>query len=156
MFLKIVVVGKTKEASFKSLESLYLKRISRYTKANLVAVRQEKLSKGQRASAALKVEAARIFQEIEGGDFCVVLDSRGREFTSRELANFLQQHLLSRRGRMVFVAGGPLGLADAVKKRADLLLSFSKFTFTHEMIRVLLLEQLYRFWTLMRGEKYHK
>ncbi len=86
----------------------------------------------------------------------IVLDSRGKEFTSRRLSDFLQRHLLIGTKRMVFIIGGPEGLAEAVKERADLLLSFSRFTFTHEMIRILLTEQLYRSWTLLRGEKYHK
>jgi len=86
----------------------------------------------------------------------IVLDSRGEEFTSRQLSDFLQRHLLAGTKRMVFIIGGPEGLDEAVKGRADAVLSFSRFTFTHEMIRILLTEQLYRAWTLLRGEKYHK
>lgn len=156
MSIKIVVVGKTKLAPLKSLEGSYLERLNRYAKVQLVAIRGQRVLKNHESSRALRDEGKRILREIERGDFCVVLDSQGKEMTSPELANFLKGHLLSGTGRVVFVTGGPLGLADAVKRRADHLLSFSRFTFTHEMIRVLLLEQLYRAWTLLRGEKYHK
>lgn len=156
MPIKIVVVGKTREASLRSLERSYLERLTRYTKVHRVVVREGKSRKGQKASQALKEEALGILRQIGSEDFCVVLDNQGREMTSLELANFLQRHLLSAGGPLVFVIGGPLGLADRVRRRANLLLSFSRFTFTHEMIRVLLLEQIYRAWTLLRGEKYHK
>jgi 23S rRNA (pseudouridine1915-N3)-methyltransferase len=105
---------------------------------------------------ALGDQAARIGQKIQAGDFVVALDSRGEEMTSRELSGFLQKRLLAGNKRMVFVIGGPEGLGNTVTDRADLVLSFSRFTLTHEMIRVLLLEQLYRAWTLLRGEKYHR
>jgi len=156
LIIKIIVVGKTKETSLRSLERSYLERIARYTRVDLVTVRQEKSPRGCTGSRTLKAEGKRILQELQKGDYLVVLDIAGQELTSRELARFLEQHLISAARRLVFVTGGPLGLDDAVKKRADLLLSFSKLTFTHEMIRVLLLEQLYRAWTLLRGEKYHK
>ncbi len=156
MIIKIVVVGRTKEASLRSLEKLYLERLARYSRIDLVSVRGEKLLKGQKIASALKTESQRILREIDKKDFCIVLDSRGQQLTSPELASILNQQLLSATGRMVFVAGGPLGLADSVRDRADLLLSFSQLTFTHEMIRVLLVEQLYRVWTILRGEKYHK
>jgi 23S rRNA (pseudouridine1915-N3)-methyltransferase len=154
--IKIVVVGKTRETSHRSLERLYLERLTRYTKVHRVVVREGRFRGSQKANQILKEEAQGILREIGEGDFCVALDSRGKEMTSLELADFLQRHLLSSGGPLVFVIGGPLGLPDEVRKRASLLLSFSRFTFTHEMIRVLLLEQLYRAWTLLRGEKYHK
>ena len=156
MFIKIVVVGKTKEASLKSLERSYLERISRYTRVDLVAVRPERVPQDQKASPALRAEAERILRKIGEGDFCIVLDNGGRELTSPELTHFLKWHLISGTRRMVFGTGGPLGRDVVVKKRADLLLSFSKLTFTHQMIRALFREQLYRAWTLIRGEKYHK
>lgn len=156
MTIKVVVVGKTKEASLRSLERSYLERLSRYIKVHRLVVREVKSPKGQKASRALEEEARAILRKIGAGDFCIVLDNQGTEMTSPELADFLQRHLLSAKVRLAFVIGGPLGLADGVRKRANLLLSFSRFTFTHEMIRVLLLEQLYRAWTLIRGEKYHK
>lgn len=156
MTIKIIVVGKTKETSLRSLERSYLERIARHTRVDLVTIRQEKSPRGCTGSRTLKAEGKRILRELHKGDYLVVLDIGGQELTSPELARSLEQHLISAARRLAFVTGGPLGLDDAVKKRADLLLSFSKLTFTHEMIRVLLLEQLYRAWTLLSGEKYHK
>jgi len=154
--IKIVVVGKTKQAPLKFLERSYLERLNRYVKVQRVAVREQKVLKNQETSRALQNEGKRILREVDREDFCIVLDSQGKEMTSPELADFLKQHLLSGTREVTFVTGGPLGLAVAVKERADFLLSFSRLTFTHEMIRVLLMEQLYRAWTLLRGEKYHK
>jgi 23S rRNA (pseudouridine1915-N3)-methyltransferase len=156
MTIKILVVGKTKESLLKSLERKYLQRLTRYTKVQLVAVRESRVPKGQKARQVSDNQTRRILREIDRRDFCVLLDSRGKEMTSLELSSFLEKHLLDGTGRMVFVIGGPLGLTDEAKNRADVILSFSKFTFTHEIIRVLLMEQLYRAWTLLRGEKYHK
>jgi 23S rRNA (pseudouridine1915-N3)-methyltransferase len=156
MIIKILVVGKTKDSTLKSLQRKYLQRLTRYTKVQLVAVRDSRAPRGQKATQASDNQTKRILKEIDRRDFCVLLDSRGKGMTSPELAHFLEKHLLDGTGRMVFVIGGPLGLTDEAKNRADAILSFSKFTFTHEIIRVLLLEQLYRAWTLLRGEKYHK
>lgn len=156
MIIKIVVVGKTRDDSLRSLERSYLERLSRYTKVHRLVVREVKCPQDQKACRALQEEARAILRKIGTEDFCVVLDSQGKEMTSLELANFFQQHLLSAGRPLVFVIGGPLGLADEVRKRANLFLSFSRFTMTHEMIRVLLVEQIYRAWTLIRGEKYHK
>lgn len=153
MIIHIIVIGKTKDARLRDLENDFLNRLQKYTRAGLSVIRE---SKSPDRPGALREEGTRILQTIQAGDFTVALDSRGEELTSRGLSGFLQKHLLTGTKRMVFVIGGPEGLDTSVTGRADLVLSFSRFTLTHEMIRVLLLEQLYRAWTMMRGEKYHR
>jgi 23S rRNA (pseudouridine1915-N3)-methyltransferase len=154
--ITIVVVGRTKEPALAALQRDYLGRIARYTRIRLVAVREEKSSRSGRTPRALLAEGSRILANVAKGDFCVVLDGRGKELSSSQLADLFQDLLLSGKKRLIFVVGGPEGLDDTVRERADLILSFSKLTFTHEMMRVLLLEQLYRAWTIIRREKYHK
>jgi 23S rRNA (pseudouridine1915-N3)-methyltransferase len=153
VIITIIVIGKTKENALASLQRSYLERLRNYTRVGLSVLRGINPSTGSRA---LPVEGERILEQLQRSDFVVALDSRGREYTSKGFSSFLHRHLVGGTKRMVFVAGGPYGLDASVVDRADLVLSFSRFTFTHEMIRVLLLEQLYRAWTLLRGEKYHK
>jgi len=153
LIIRIIVIGKTKDSRLRALENDFLTRLRNYTRADLNVVRE---SKPPDKPGALRDEGVRILQKIQAGDFVVALDSRGEELTSRGLSGFLQKHLLSGTKRIVFIIGGPEGLGASVRGRADLVLSFSRFTLTHEMIRTLLLEQLYRAWTLLRGEKYHR
>jgi 23S rRNA (pseudouridine1915-N3)-methyltransferase len=154
--IEIIIVGKTKEDSLRSLEKSYLQRIARYADIEVTAVRPGKISKGVTAADTLREEAERILHRVRQGDFVIALGSEGVEYTSEQLASLLEKRLFSGARRLVFITGGPLGLDPAVKKRANMMLSFSKMTFTHEMIRILLLEQIYRAWSIIRGEKYHK
>ena len=156
MTIKIINVGKTKEESLRTIERSYQQRIGRYCSIEMLSVRPGKILKGSPSSPTLREEAERMLRDIRQEDFVVVLDREGEEFTSTQLARFLDERLISGIRRLFFLTGVPQGLDPMVKKRADLVLSFSKMTFTHEMIRVLLLEQLYRAWTIIRGEKYHK
>ncbi len=153
MIVHIIVIGKTKDAHLRALENDFLTRLRHYTRTDRSVIRE---SKPPDRPGALRDEAGRILDNIQAGDFAVVLDSRGDELTSQELSGFLERHQLAGTKRMCFIIGGPEGLDEAVMDRADVVLSFSRFTLTHEMIRVLLLEQLYRAWTLLRGEKYHR
>jgi len=153
LIIHIIVIGKTKDGHLQALENDFLNRLRKYTRVDLSVIRE---SKPPGRPGALEDEGARILQKIQAGDFAVALDSRGKELTSRGLSAFFHKHLLARTRKIIFVIGGPDGLDKAVIDRSNLVLSFSRFTLTHEMIRVLLLEQLYRAWTLLRGEKYHR
>jgi 23S rRNA (pseudouridine1915-N3)-methyltransferase len=153
LIVRIIVTGKTRDVHLHALENDFLARLRHYTRVDLIVVREPKPA--DRAGAR-RDEGTRLLQKIQTGDFVVALDSRGKELTSRGLSAFLQKHLLAGTKRMAFIIGGPEGLDSSVTGRADLVLSFSRFTLTHEMIRPLLLEQLYRAWTLLRGERYHR
>ena len=94
--------------------------------------------------------------KVPSGALVIVLDERGKQFTSKKLAEQVQEWQNRSIQHVAFVLGGPLGLSDQVRKKANLVLSLSKLTFVHEMARVVLVEQLYRAWTILRNEKYHK
>ena len=96
-----------------------------------------------------------ILSRLQPSDYVVLLDERGREYSSMEFAGFMEKQMVAGRRRVVFVVGGPYGFSEAVYRRADSKLSLSKMTFNHEMVRLFFTEQLYRAMTILRGEPYH-
>ena len=110
-----------------------------------------KLSEEQQKTA----EGELFLNTVQGGDFVVLLDERGREYTSREFSTFIQQKMNTVPRNLVFIIGGPYGFSKAVYDRADSLLSLSRMTFSHEMVRLFFVEQIYRAMTILRGEPYH-
>jgi 23S rRNA (pseudouridine1915-N3)-methyltransferase len=142
VILKIAAVGKIKKKPLLELTGEYLKRIKHYAAIELVEIKDSNR----------KDECARLLGLIEKEKaYCIVLSEDGKEFTSRQFANKLSQ--IHR--KVLFVIGGPDGLTDEVKKRADLVLAISKMTFPHETARMLLGEQLFRALNILRGGKYH-
>ncbi|EFK09057.1 putative rRNA large subunit m3Psi methyltransferase RlmH [delta proteobacterium NaphS2] len=153
--IKIIVVGNTKSSFLKTGESLYLKRLKHYTSVEWIEVKPEKATKGTLIERVLTVEGRSIEKRFHSRDHIVVLDVSGKEYSSEALSKRIER--LSLRGHaLCFVIGGPLGISKELLDRAHETLSLSKLTLTHEMSRVLLLEQLYRSFTIIRGEKYHK
>ena len=96
-----------------------------------------------------------ILKELSPSDFVMLLDERGKQYTSREFANFLSDKMVTLPSRLVFIIGGPFGFSQQVYSRANAMISVSKMTFTHEMIRLVFTEQIYRAMTIIRGEQYH-
>ena len=141
----MVCVGSLKGA-MKDIENEYLKRMR---DVDVVEVKEEK-DKGLGVDKILKNEEKRILDKLRG--FVVVLDEKGKEMNSNEFARFVNERRLG--GDITFVVGGPYGLSQNIKNRADIILSLSRLTLTHEMARILLLEQLYRTFTKSIG--YHK
>lgn len=137
-------------------EAEYLKRLRHYARVELRSVRSEKITEKRSAKEILCIEANRLMRKIPRGDMVVALNRRGKEYDSEELASKISEWQNRSTKGVVFLIGGPWGLADDVLNRSDLVLSLSKMTFTHEMVRLILLEQLYRSFTILRGEKYHK
>ena len=153
--IKIIVVGNTKSSFLKEGESLYLKRLKHYTPTEWIEVKPEKVTKGTRKEGLLTLEGRAILKRIHSSDHIIVLDVTGREYTSEALSRRIDR--LSWKGdSMCFVIGGPLGISKEILDRAHEALSLSRLTLTHEMSRILLLEQLYRAFTIIKGEKYHK
>jgi len=153
--IKIIVVGNTKSSFLKEGESFYLKRLGRYTPVEWIEVKPEKITKGTFKERLLALEGRSIEKKFHSRDHIIVLDVPGREYSSETLSNRIER--LSWKGDpLCFVIGGPLGISKEILQRAHETLSLSKLTLTHEMSRILLLEQLYRAFTIMRGEKYHK
>ncbi len=154
MKLRILTVGKLANKHCKALCEDYLARISHHAPIQLEFVRQEKIA-AQPAAEIIAKESKRILERLRSADWNILLDKSGVMLSSEELANYLQQ-LANRQKYLTFIIGGPLGTAVDLGKKADFTLSLSKMTFSHELATVLLLEQLYRAFSIMRGEKYHK
>ena len=147
----LLFVGKTKEGFVREGIEKYRELVGHFLP---IEVREIKGAGSREKTAAIEEEAESILARLQPGDFLVALDERGREYDSAGLAGELEKLTESGR-RLVLVLGGPFGLSDKVRERANLLLSLSKLTFTHEMARLILLEQLYRAMTIIKGKAYH-
>lgn len=159
MKITIVTVGKIKEKFFQDAIAEYSKRLSRYCKLEILQVADEKTPDG--ASEALEEqikekEGERILACIRDGSYVVALAIEGIMLDSVELAGKIEKWGVSGISQIVFVIGGSLGLSKSVLARADYKLSFSRMTFPHQLMRVILLEQLYRSYRIIQGEPYHK
>lgn len=159
MNIAIVCVGKLKEHYLREAVEEYTKRLSRYCMISVVEVKDEMSpinpSTGEMEKILL-AEAGRIKKSIKDGSYIVVLDIKGEQVTSEALAQRLQDLMLRGKGHLTFIIGGSLGLHSSILTSADWRLSFSKMTFPHHLMRVILCEQLYRSFTILKGEKYHK
>jgi len=155
MKLRFVWVGKTKHAALRELVEQYLERVGRFAGVELTEVK-DRTDVGSDPRKIIEKEAEAILEVVAGDPCLVALDERGREFDSIRFAEFVEQHRVRGTRRMTFVVGGHLGFADAVRKRADLVMALSKMTLTHELARVLLLEQIYRAFTVIYDLPYQK
>lgn len=148
--MKIICVGKIKEEFFEDAIEEYSKRISKYTKLEIIQISDE-----ANESVALKKEGEKILSKIKDNDYVVTLEIEGNSLTSLEFAKKIDNNFGSNKN-LTFVIGGSYGLDDLVKQRSDYKLSFSKFTFPHQLFRVILLEQIYRAYKINHNENYHK
>lgn len=153
--LRLIIVDRTRSPFLKQGESFYLDRLRRYAHIECVEVRPTKMTKGIPAEKVLALEADSISRRLLLRDYIIALDRTGRSYDSEGFAGRIEQLSLVR-GRPTFVIGGPLGLSRELLNRAGEILSLSPLTLTHEMTRLLLLEQLYRAFTIINNEKYHK
>lgn len=159
MNITILCVGQIKEKYFRDAIAEYQKRLSRYCKLQMIEVADEKTK--ENASEAendliRKKEGERLLKHIKDSDYCITLEIDGKMLTSEGLSKEIDRLGLAGKSSLVFVIGGSIGLDTAVLKRSDYALSFSKMTFPHQLMRVILLEQIYRSYCIMRGEPYHK
>jgi 23S rRNA (pseudouridine1915-N3)-methyltransferase len=154
--LKFIMVDKTRAQFLKEGEDFYLDRIKRYTQMEWIEVRPTRLTKGISDEEVKRAESQAILQKVLPGDFLIALDKSGKQYDSEGLAEWLQKLSVDVRGSVTFTIGGPVGLSDEVTQKAGSVMSLSKMTLTHEMSRVIMLEQVYRAFTIMKGEKYHK
>ena len=159
MKITVISVGKIKEKYFTGAIEEYAKRLSRYCKLDLIEVPDEKTPDGASEGLELQIkekEGERILQKIPDGAFVVALAIDGKMLDSEELAGQMERWNVGGISHVVFLIGGSLGLAPMVLKRADYKLSFSKMTFPHQLMRVILLEQVYRSFRIRNHEPYHK
>jgi len=152
---KVCTVGQPSDPNYRALAEMYQQRIRRYVDFDMVSVRAEPLQARSNSEIQMR-EAERILEKCAPADLCVVLDRRGRPCSSEELAKKINQWLQSAKKQLLFVIGGPVGLDDSVLQRADECLSLSSLTLAHELALVMLLEQIYRGFSILHNEKYHK
>ena len=154
--VRIVCVGKIKENYLNIGISEYLKRLSNYAKIEILEVKDEKIVSNDSNEHIKEIEGKRIIEKLDKGYYNIFLDVSGKEFSSEKLAEFTQSLIDSGKGNLCFVIAGSLGFSKDALKYADFRLSFSQMTFTHQMIRLLLLEQIYRVFKINNNEVYHK
>ena len=159
MKITLVTVGKIKEKYFRDALAEYEKRLSRYCKLEIISVEDEKTPDG--AGKALeeqikKKEAQRLLRYIREDAYVITLEIGGKMYDSEGFSSMIEQLGVSGHGHIQFVIGGSLGLHEDVTERADLAVSFSKMTFPHQLMRVILLEQIYRAFRIIHREPYHK
>jgi 23S rRNA (pseudouridine1915-N3)-methyltransferase len=161
MNVEIICIGNLKEPWLKEAEREYIKRLSSYIKVNVTELSEKRLNKNPSPAdedIVREAEGEALLQcaEKHNGAVIFTLDMRGKQFTSEGFAKQINGLALSGKTKYVFLIGGSLGLPEKVRQKADILLSFSDMTFTHQMMRIILLEQLYRTQKILRGEPYHK
>lgn len=159
MKITILCVGKIKEGFYRQAIEEYAKRLSKYCKLEIAEVADEKTP--DKASEALEnqikeKEADRILEKIREDAYVLTLEIKGKRYTSEGFADCIQRATLQGKSHLVFVIGGSLGLHDKVLKRSNQSISFSDMTFPHQLMRVILTEQIYRAFRIINGEPYHK
>ena len=154
--IKIICVGKIKETYLNSGISEYLKRLSGYCNVEIIEVKDEKISNNTSDEKIKEIESTRILEKIDDKDYVILLDLKGKQLSSVELASKMDSLISKGIGNYAFVVGGSLGVSETLQKKADFLISFSRLTFTHQMVRLLLLEQIYRAFKINNNETYHK
>jgi 23S rRNA (pseudouridine1915-N3)-methyltransferase len=160
--IKLLTVGRTKEEWIKQGLLHYSKLLKRDAKIEFVEVKDEKVLKSKETAAILEVEAERILkymkEETPAGSstLYIALDKEGKQLSSEDWTEFLREKLNRGYSEFVFVLGGALGLAPRIFEACRISLSLSKMTFTHEMSRIILLEQIYRAFSILKGTDYHK
>jgi 23S rRNA (pseudouridine1915-N3)-methyltransferase len=154
--IKIISVGKTKESWIKEGVSHYQKLLKRYAELQLIEIKEEKVTKSRAAEDILDAEAERILKHLDTTSLSIALEHKGEKLSSEEFAVWLGEKLSLGRGEFTFVLGGALGLSPKVQSACSFRLSLSRMTFTHEMSLLILLEQIYRAFSILKGSKYHK
>ena len=159
MNINIICVGKLKEKYWNEALSEYRKRLSKYCNLLIEELKEERLPDNAslaQEEAVKEEEGKRILGKLKAGTYVIALDVKGEALSSEGLAQFVKDLGIKGRSDVAFIIGGSLGLSQGVLDRSDLRLSFSKMTFPHQMMRVTLLEQLYRSFKINRNEVYHK
>lgn len=155
MNIELIVVGKTDSPAIETLLDTYLKRLNFYTRVNFTLLPDIKGVGSVSAESRKKQEGEMLLRQFTDGDYVVLLDEKGAEMRSVDFAHWLQKRMNSGRRRLCIVIGGPYGFSRAVYDRADDKLSLSQMTFSHQIIRAIFAEQLYRAFTILRNEPYH-
>lgn len=155
MKILLLQIDKTQDAYLEQGIGIYLKRLKNYIQLDVKSIQVSK-SIRQRSAGEQKTEEAKLLlEEFKPDDEIILLDENGKDINSMQFAELLQKKQNASVKRLVFVIGGPYGFDDAVYKKAKVRISLSKMTFSHQMVRLFFVEQLYRAYTILKGEKYH-
>lgn len=155
MTIKLLTIGKTDDASLQHLIDTYVNRLGHYNKFELEIIPDLKKTKNLSTEQQKTAEGKLILDKVNISDFVVLLDENGKQFTSEGFSEYIQKRLNSGMKQLIFVIGGPYGFSEEIYSRADGKLSLSKMTFSHQMVRLFFVEQLYRAFTILRNEPYH-
>lgn len=155
MTIELIVIGKTDSQQIAALVEMYAKRVNFYCKFAVTTLPDLRNTKNLTVKQQRTAEGEAILRQITDGDYVVLLDERGEEYRSVEFALWLQKRLNSGIKRLILVIGGPYGFSEEVYARADAKLSLSKMTFSHQIVRAIFAEQIYRAFTILSNEPYH-
>ncbi|WP_299675697.1 23S rRNA (pseudouridine(1915)-N(3))-methyltransferase RlmH [uncultured Tenacibaculum sp.] len=155
MKIKLLAVGKTDDKNLIQLIDVYQKRLKHYVKFELEVIPDIKNAKNLSEAQQKEKEGELILSKLQNTDQLILLDDKGKHYTSIEFSNFLQKKMNSGIKQLVLVIGGPYGFSETVYKKANGKLSLSKMTFSHQMIRLFIVEQIYRGYTILKNEPYH-
>ena len=155
MKVVLLTVDKTNDANFIKAISEYQKRLKFYIPFEIIELPELKNNRNLSEAQQKQQEGVSILASLDSSDSVVLLDDKGNEYTSVQFSQFMQRSMASGSKRLVFVVGGPYGFSQAVYDRANGKVSLSRMTFSHQMVRLVFVEQLYRAMTILRGEPYH-
>lgn len=155
MQIRLLAIGKTDHSAIQRLQEEYSARLGHYVRFEMDIIPDLKNTKSLTEPAQKEKEGELILKKIQNSDELILLDERGKTFSSIEFSDFLQKKMNSGLRQLIFVIGGPYGFSEAVYARANGKISLSKMTFSHQMIRPFFVEQLYRAMTILRNEPYH-
>ncbi|PJR03485.1 23S rRNA (pseudouridine(1915)-N(3))-methyltransferase RlmH [Avrilella dinanensis] len=155
MNIKLLVVGKTDDKNLQALIEEYVKRVSFYVKFDVEIIPDIKNAKNLSVIQQKEKEGSLILSKVSPSDWLILLDEKGKSFSSTQFADFLQKRMNSGIKNLFFVIGGPYGFSDEVYAKANGKISLSSMTFSHQMVRLFFIEQLYRGYTILRNEPYH-
>lgn len=155
MTIKLIAIGKTDNKQLQALIDEYQKRLGYYVKFDFEIVPDLKNTKNLTEDQQKKKEGELILNQLKPSDVLILLDENGKQMNSVSFANYLQKHMNSGIKQLVFVIGGPYGFCKEVYHKANGMLSLSQMTFSHQMVRLFFIEQLYRGFTILRNEPYH-
>lgn len=155
MTIKLVCIGKTDNSELKQLIDIYVKRLQFYIKFEVEIIPDLKKVKNLDENQQKTREGELILEKVQPSDFLVLLDEKGKEFTSVGFSEYIQKRLNSGMKQLIFVIGGPYGFSKDVYTRANSKIALSQLTFSHQMVRLFFTEQLYRAFTILKNEPYH-
>jgi 23S rRNA (pseudouridine1915-N3)-methyltransferase len=155
MKIALLQTGKTTDKHVAGIADLYSSRINKYIAFETITIPELKNSGSLKVQEQKIREGKKILQAFVNEDWVILLDETGKEFRTTEFSEYLEKAFMMSRKRIVFVIGGPWGFSEEVNQRADFRISLSRMTFPHQLVRLLFLEQLYRVFTIIRGEPYH-